>query len=271
MRSAEFWDLIDVLGGTADEESVARLGERLGGLPARTVEAFGTALDERIDVLAESPAIPEELRYSETAEWFAAAIIAAGRPAYEKARRAHAPFDADDWGFEEAEDLLVVGENILEPVEIELDGVQVEWLSAQRPDEVGDPLDAIDAADPLDAIDPPAEVDALDADWDVGVGTDPQVASAVADLTQARTWRSWFCTQSTRAGVVCVSVEDDAETGLNESGRPAAREYRYAVPVERLLAAADRRAEMRAVLVEAWTAVADSVGWKAPPPDPGRR
>ena len=52
MRSAEFWELIGVLGGTADEESVARLGEALAELPPRTVEAFGSALDERIDILS---------------------------------------------------------------------------------------------------------------------------------------------------------------------------------------------------------------------------
>lgn len=285
VRSEEFWELIGVLGGTADEESVARLGEKLAALPARTVEAFAGALDERIDVLAESPAIPEELRYSETAEWFAAAIIAAGRPAYEKARRAREPFDAADWSFDGAEDLIVVSENILEPVEIELDGVEIEWLSAQHPDDVeataevedddvesGDDAVLVDdplAADSFSADDP--LLDDIDAGWDVRVVDDPMIEAALADLTESRAWRSWFCTQSARPGVVRVSIEDDAVSGLSESGRQEAREYRYAVPAQRLLEAADRRAEMRAALVEAWTAVADSVGWKPPPPDPGPR
>lgn len=257
MRNEEFWNLIGVLGGVADEESVARLGEKLAALPARTVEAFGSALDERIDVLAESPAIPEDLRYSENSEWFAAAIIAAGKPAYEKARRARAPFAADDWAFEEAEELLVVSENILEPVEIELDGVEVEWLSVQHPDDV-------------EVSDDPA-ADAHDPEWGVPVLNDAQVGAALEDIAQARTWQSWFCTQATRPGGVRVVVEDGAEPGLEESGRPESREYRYAVPTQRLLDAADRRAEMRSALVEAWRAVADRVGWKVPPPDPGPR
>lgn len=257
MRSEQFWELVGVLGGVADEESAARLGEKLATLPARTVESFGGALEERIGILAESPAIPEELRYSEYAEWFAAAIVAAGRPTYEKARRAHEPFAADDWAYGQAEDLLVVSENILEPVEIELDAVEVEWLSLRHPEDV-------EVAD-----DPVAdEFDPLESDWGVRVVEDPLIDAALSDITESRTWRSWFCTQVTRPGVVRVAIDDDAEPGLSESGRPEAREYRYTVPAARLLDATDRRAEMRGVLADAWQAVADNVGWKAPPPAP---
>ncbi len=258
MRSEQFWELIGVLGGVADEESAARLGEKLASLPPRTVESFGGALDERIGILTESLAIPEELRYSEYAEWFAAAIIAAGRPAYEKARRAREPFTSDGWAYEQAEDLLVVSENILEPVEIELEAVEVEWLSVRHPEDV-------EVAD-----DPVADdFDPLESDWGVRVIEDPLIGAALTDVSHARTWQSWFRTQAKRPGVVRVAIDDEAAPGLSESGTPDAREYRYCVSADRLLDATDRRAEMRGVLVEAWTAVADSVGWKAPPPDPG--
>ena len=258
MRSEQFWELIGVLGGVADEESAARLGERLASLPPRTVESFGGALDERVGILSESLAIPEDLRYSEHAEWFAAAIIACGRPAYEKARRTREPFLADDWAYEQAEDLLVVSENILEPVQIDFDGVEVEWLSDQHPDDV-------------EVVDGPVadEFDPVEPEWGVRVVEDPLIEAALADMAQARAWQSWFCTQPKRPGVVWVAVEDDAEPGLSEAGRPGVREYRYAVSVSRLIDAADRRAEMRSVLVEAWQGVADRVGWKAPPPAPG--
>ena len=194
--------------------------------------------------------------------------------------------DAADWSFEEAEDLLVVSENLLEPVQIELGGVEVEWLSARQ---LADPMpdlhaDAVvlDDAEPID--DEPLEDDLvgqdvlgydapddLEAEWDVRVVDDPSIEAALADIVESRTWRSWFCTQDARPGIVRLVIEDDVESGLSEAGPPQAREYRYLVPAQRFIDAADRRAELRAALAETWTAVADRIGWKSPPPDPGPR
>lgn len=257
MQEAEFWSLIDELGGVADGESVARLAETLAALPKPTVEAFDTALEERVEALAEAPAIPEDLRYSESGEWFAAAIVAAGRPAYREAMRSREPLDADAWAFDEAEDLLVVAESILDPDEIEL-AVDVEWLSPVFPEDV----DLPDG--------PPAdEFGDLADEWGVPVTDDPQIEYACHDVAAAPSWRSWIAAQPSRPGSVAIAIEDDVPVGLMLDGRPQAPHYRYVVPAQRLLDCADRRAEMRRVLVEAWAAIADSVGWAAPPADPG--
>lgn len=259
MRQDEFWDLIGILGGTAGGESVARLAEALAQLPTATVEGFDTELEARVEVLTESPAMPEELRYSDVGESFAAAIVAAGNEAYEKALKSRHPLDADEWSFEEAEDLLVVTETILEPAEIELDA-EVEWLGSVFPEDVETPDDPV-----------ACEFDDLGPEWGVRVADDPQLDGACADIARAPSWRSWFGAQPRRPGAVVVAIEDDASAGLVPDGRPQAPHYRYVVPAQRLLDASDRRAEMRRVLVDAWCAVADSVGWERPPEDPGRR
>lgn len=259
MKEAEFWSLIGELGGVADEESVARLAETLASLPKPVVEAFDTALEERVEALAEAPAVPEELRYSETAEWFAAAIVAAGEPAYRKALSAQEPLDVDAWAYAEAEDLLVVAESILDPEQLGL-AVEIEWLSPVFPDDV-DP-----AENPVGD-----EFDDLDSQWGVPAADDSQIERARDDIAGAPAWRSWIAAQPARPGSVAVAIEDDMPLGLQLDGRPQAPHYRYVVPAQRLLECADRRAEMRRVLVDAWSAIAGSVGWAAPPADPGGR
>lgn len=259
MQEAEFWSLIDELGGIADGETVARLAATLAALPKPTVEAFDTALEERVEALAESPAIPEELRFSERGEWFAAALVAAGRSAYREALRAREPLEVDAWSFDEAEDLLVVAESILEPDELEL-AVDVEWLSPVFPDDVELPDG------------PPADdLDDLETAWGVPVTDDPQLERARQDIARAAAWRSWIAAQPARPGSVAIAIEDDVPVGLVPDGTPHAPHYRYVVPAQRLLDCADRRTEMRSVLCEAWTAIAQHVGWDAPPADPGGR
>ncbi|MGH3359709.1 MAG: hypothetical protein ACRDO7_12980, partial [Nocardioidaceae bacterium] len=220
---------------------------------------FDTALEERVEKLVECAAIPVDLRYSDTGEWFAAAIVAAGKASYQQALQARRPLDVDDWSFEEAEDLLVVAESILDPAEIEL-AVDVEWLCPVFPEDAEPPEDPV-----------VGEFDDLGPEWGVPAVEDRKLADACEDIVRAPSWRSWFEAQPSRPGTVAVAVEDEVPTGLTQDGRPQSPHYRYVVPSDRLLEADDRRVEMRGVLVEAWRAIADSVGWEPPPADPGDR
>ena len=81
MDEARFWRLVDVLGGTADDTSTARLAAEL--VEHDEVDAFGDHLDVLVAQLLAACDVPVT-HDGDTAEWIAAAVIARGRDTYER-------------------------------------------------------------------------------------------------------------------------------------------------------------------------------------------
>lgn len=267
MRNDQFWGLIDLLGGDAHQESVTVLAEKLAQLPRRTVEAFGSGLQARVDALMRSDAIPVDYARSDLGESLAAAVVGAGETAYDNALGAREPLNEDDWDIEGGEDLLGLSFQVLEPEKVELD-IEVRWLTLTFPDDVEVPTDPVVEAIAVE-FGESVELDA--SDWGIPVADDPAIDNARADVVQAPTWHRWFDDQPETPGSVVVEVRDEPSTGLVAERRPLGRHYRYVVPAQRLLDTRDRRGEMRRVFVEAWRAIADELGWQPPPSDPGAR
>lgn len=109
MEEARFWALVDLLDGVADDASVARLASELRPDEA---EPFLDHVYARVGALLERCEVPAS-HAGDTAEWIAAAVVAAGRTTYERTLTAGGRLDPEAWAWGEAEALLVtgVGEN----------------------------------------------------------------------------------------------------------------------------------------------------------------
>ncbi|MCL8024769.1 hypothetical protein [Nocardioides bruguierae] len=135
MTPEEFWAHVDSLGGVADDGTVEDLVERLSTAEA---EAFAERVEVLVEELLRACDVPGT-HTGDTAEWLAAAVIAAGRETYEATLAAGEPLDPERWAWDEAEALLVVA-----PVEGEDEAfglpatppVTFQWLHLTSPDDV---------------------------------------------------------------------------------------------------------------------------------------
>lgn len=125
MTDEEFWELIDVLGGVADEESTRRLVDRLTAQPPADTESFARRLDTAVQGLDPSRFIMVPVRdvsdpvdaepvplLGDALHQFLLAVIAAGQDAYEAARAEPESVAARSWAFAEAGHLLTVYERV---------------------------------------------------------------------------------------------------------------------------------------------------------------
>ncbi|WP_193604679.1 hypothetical protein [Nocardioides dongkuii] len=106
MTPERFWDLIGTLGGVADDASCARLEALLR--EHGEGEEFSDLVEEHEERLVTGCRWPRRIRGSDTMHLVAAAVVAAGRPAYD-AVLARGKVDPGQWDWDEAESLLVVG------------------------------------------------------------------------------------------------------------------------------------------------------------------
>lgn len=106
MTPERFWQLVDTLGGVADDATCARLDELLRSTGEG--EAFGDLLEDVVDTLVAECRWPDEVRGGDAMSWVAAAVVAGGRASYDEVR-ARREVDLDRWEWGEAEALLVVG------------------------------------------------------------------------------------------------------------------------------------------------------------------
>jgi len=106
MTPERFWELIDSLGGVADDESCERLDLEL----QRTGEgdAFADEVEVHVADLLRHCTVPDD-QPADTEEWLAAAVVAAGREAYDTTIAAGGTLDASRWRWRDAEALLVAG------------------------------------------------------------------------------------------------------------------------------------------------------------------
>ncbi|GAW50518.1 MULTISPECIES: hypothetical protein [unclassified Nocardioides] len=88
MDDTRFWQLVDLLGGTADERTVPVLEADLAA--SGDAEGFLDALQVTVDDLLARCPVPGS-HEGDTAEWIAAAVVAAGRETYERTIAAGLP------------------------------------------------------------------------------------------------------------------------------------------------------------------------------------
>lgn len=176
MDDARFWELVDLLGGTADFASTRRLQAALEG---DEVQAFGDAVDVKVAQLLADCDVPDTLD-GDTAEWVACAVVARGRDTYEATRAAGAELSPDDWAWDEAESLLLVGEEQAAPGEAP---VTLQWKSREVPvgvETVWDPDDDAHGDDPAYGLVPTS-----DGAWEAALGvltTDAEFVRRRAEL-----------------------------------------------------------------------------------------
>lgn len=142
MTPERFWRLVELLEGTPDAASVARLEAALA--PGEE-ETFADAVQEHVDRLLARREVPAT-HAGDTAEHVAAAVVAAGRAAYERELALDDPLDPAQWPWADAEALLVAGHDPAvahqqewtdEDDELsEQLGVWLQWRSVQVPDGV---------------------------------------------------------------------------------------------------------------------------------------
>jgi hypothetical protein len=111
--AARFWELVGTLGGVADDAGAEALEDRLG---VGEGEPFADPVSRHVSALLARCSLPTS-HEGDAAEWVAAAVVAAGRHAYERVLDAGGRLDPDDWAWDEAEALLVVGHPELDPAE----------------------------------------------------------------------------------------------------------------------------------------------------------
>jgi hypothetical protein len=129
MDESRFWRLVDLLGGTADDASTARLATELA--EHDEVGAFGDHVDVLVAQLLAACDVPVT-HDGDTAEWIAAAVIASGRESYERTLAAGAELDPDAWPWTEAGSLLVVGLSDADTIPGD-DRLTLQWKSREVP------------------------------------------------------------------------------------------------------------------------------------------
>jgi hypothetical protein len=127
-----FWELVGLLGGTADDSTTPRLAAVLA--EHDEADTFGDHLDVLVAQLLASCDVPPA-QDGDTAEWIAAAIIARGRETYRRTLAAGGVLDPDAWEWAEAESLLLVGMSgeDEEPADAFGAGLTLQWKSAEVP------------------------------------------------------------------------------------------------------------------------------------------
>lgn len=132
MSPERFWELVDILGGVADDTTTPALDRELG--ESDEGEDFLALVQARVEQLLERCPVPES-HQGDTAEWIAAAVIAAGRAEHDRVLSSGAPLVPDEWAWAEAENLLVVGmpHEAEEPRPGALLGLSLEWKTTDLP------------------------------------------------------------------------------------------------------------------------------------------
>jgi len=162
MDVARFWELVELLGGAADDASTARLGAVL--VEQDEVEGFADHLDVLVARLLATCDVPAS-HDGDAAEWIACAVVASGRASYERVLAAGAPLDPDEWAWAEADGLLVVGEEL---ADAPADSLTLQWKSREVPvgvETVWDPDDDAHGDDPAYGLVPTS-----DEAWDAALG-----------------------------------------------------------------------------------------------------
>lgn len=108
MDDATYWQLIDLLGGVAEEATVTRLEKELSLRSAEDREAFLHRTQALVDELLARCEVPPS-HAGDTAEWIAAAVIAQGRETYERTLETGRRLVPAAWEWDDAEWLLVAG------------------------------------------------------------------------------------------------------------------------------------------------------------------
>jgi len=106
MTPERFWELIDSLGGVADDASCERLDLQLQR--SGEGDAFADEVEVHVADLLRHCTVPADMP-EDSEEWLAAAVVAAGRDAYEATISAGGEIDAARWRWRDAEALLVTG------------------------------------------------------------------------------------------------------------------------------------------------------------------
>ncbi|NPC98439.1 hypothetical protein [Nocardioides sp. zg-DK7169] len=185
MTPERFWELIGSLGGVADDASC----ERLDLVLQRSGEgdAFADQVEVHVADLLRHCGVPADLP-EDTDEWVAAAVVAAGREAYETTIAAGEELDPTRWRWQDAEALLVTGWSshaaAVDPTPREHDPgfpVTLQWKVASPPPGVVTSYGTDDLGD-----DPETGVVATsDPAWDRArrdLGADPALVEELAGL-----------------------------------------------------------------------------------------
>lgn len=170
MTPERFWELVGMLDGVADDMSCAELDALLRETGEES--AFTDILDPLVESLVRGCRWPSAIAGSDTMNWVAAAVVAAGRTTYESVLAAQ-EVNPDQWQWGEAEALLVAGAE--ERVEdappdhgdpVPPVGVALQWLAVPAPEGVQGPHDD-DQDEAIDPGDDPAwgRVPVHDPDW----------------------------------------------------------------------------------------------------------
>jgi hypothetical protein len=241
MDVARFWELVDLLGGTADDASTPRLAAAL--TEHDEVEAFADHLDVLVAQLLATCDVPAS-HDGDTAEWIACAVVASGRGSYERVLAAGAPLDPDDWDWAGAEGLLVVGE---EQADAPADPLTLQWKSREVPvgvETVWDPDDDAHGDDPAYGLVPTS-----DEAWEAALGvlgTDAEFLRRRAELEPL---------------ALHVVVRDVDELELSAWPDPdAAESVVLALPVAMVLAHESRVEAYLDAVVTMMTAVQEALG-----------
>lgn len=131
MDEQDFWALVDLLDGVADDTTTPRLDAVLR--ESGRAEDFLANLADRVERLLDRCEVPVS-HHGETAGWIAAAVVAAGRETYEQTLAAGAELDPDVWAWSEAENLLVAGVSPQEVADVDLhDRLTLQWRTTTVP------------------------------------------------------------------------------------------------------------------------------------------
>ena len=149
MTPERFWQLVGTLDGVADDETCARLH----ALVRSTGEgsAFIEMVEDHVERLAVECRWPGDFAGRDTMNWVGAAVVAAGKVSYD-AVRAEGAVDPEQWRWDEAEALLIVGFEMTEEDQahgpppdhgepVSPVAVTLQWLSIPSPTGVRTPHD----------------------------------------------------------------------------------------------------------------------------------
>ena len=246
MEDSRFWELVDLLGGIADDTSTPRLDAELREHD-ESVE-FLDRVDELVAELLAACQVPPS-HAGDTSEWLAAAVIAGGRSTYERTLAAGGILDPDDWAWAQAENLLVAG--FFEPgadtaAGIPDNGLTLQWKSREVPVGVETSWRPDDDTD-----DDPAwgQVPTSDAAWEAALGV-------LLDDDEFRNRRAAL--DGLRLHVVVRDVEE-----MEMSAWPDAEhvdDVVLVVPVSVILAEDSRVQAYLHAVVTMMTSVADGLG-----------
>lgn len=137
-----FWELVGTLGGVADDTTTPALDRALG--ESGEGENFLDLVEEHVERILERCEVPAS-HQGDTAEWIAAAVIAAGRAEHDRVLASGAPLVPDEWAWAEAENLLVAGmpHEADSPLPGTRIGITLEWKALDLPVDMESTFDPV--------------------------------------------------------------------------------------------------------------------------------